>query len=142
MKKPRMSKKAKETLKRISEIEREIHVCLPHLHDRMKCSLCMSVYMRGWTEACKTEPVPGKEVIHKTYWPIPVVCGILCIGLGYFFGWSSPIWIPPTIEKPYVVYRPDKETDAKLADCQDSWKADQIEKKLLRLKIKSIEIPE
>jgi hypothetical protein len=76
----------------------------------------------------------------STFWPIPVIAGLLCVGFGYFLGWSSPDW-KPVIEQPYVVYRPDKETDAKLADCQESWKDDQVTKKLLRMKIKELSLP-
>ena len=91
---------------------------------------CTNIFLAGWKGACDKEHNPTKEV-RKMFWPIPVIAGLLCIGLGYFLGWSSPDW-KPLIEQPYV----DHELMAKLENCQSDWKEDQITKKLLRMKVK------
>lgn len=114
------------------------HICLEHEHNAIGCDLCSEISNAAYAMGVKH----GRNSVNPApYWYKVMIALLIGLGVGELFGWSYPDW-KPIIEQPYAVYRPDKETDVKLADCQDSWKSDQIEKKLLRLKIKRMELPD
>lgn len=80
-----------------------------------------------WQDKIVEKVVYRVDKIWALLWFLLGVCVVCTL-------WSSQPKQP--IREPYAVYRPDKETDAKLFACQDSWREDQITKKQLRETIK------
>lgn len=93
---------------------------------------------------------PERTVVRWRDWPVEKVVYkenpyMMCIGLLFFVVGVACVYYtlkyPLTVKESYAVYRPDKETDAKLAACQDSWRDDQVTIKLLRMKVNRLEAP-
>lgn len=82
---------------------------------------------------------PVEKIVYRAY-PLSVIaCALFLIGGTALFILTYPI------EKrvPYPVYitRIDPAIQAKLDECKTDWQSDQIEKKLLKAKIRRLEMP-
>lgn len=102
----------------------------PHVHDILKCSDCNKLHKLGLSTR-------GRSFWLQFFLAFSVVAWA---STAYVL-WDMCHTLPPEpVRIEYPVYRPDPETSAKLQACQDEWRDDQITKKLLRMKLKKMEL--
>lgn len=81
---------------------------------------------------------PVEKVVYKTHFAIYLLASIVCIAF-YYLGSYSEVRLQSKVDQPYVVYRPDQETTAKLSECQKDYLNQRKEIRELKSTIESME---